>query len=135
MGQTDTIVKKIVLGEFTDGAEGRPTGSHFIAVVTEKPGGHQLQWNLTPSSWGYSGLFCSDDDIIAGKILEEIGRQNMLEGEDSKKKALDLLAAAGEAGIVLELLTGQWKRIESVSTREDKNFYIEGERSVPLLER
>ena len=130
MGQTDIISKTIVLGEFTEGSDGSPTGDYFVAVLTPDGRGGRGQWTLTPWSSGQAR-----DNIIVGHILLEIARQNAFEGKDSKKKALDLLALAGEEGIALDLPVDQWKSIERVSAKEEMDFYIEGERFVPRLER
>ena len=130
MGQTDVISKRIVLSEFTGGIDGSPTGDYFVAVLTPDGRGGRGQWTLRPWSSGEAR-----DNIIVGHILSEIARRKNLEGEDVAKQALGLLASAGEKGIVLELPVGQWEKIESVSAKEEMDFYVEGERFVPRLER
>ncbi|MCG2692441.1 hypothetical protein L6272_06525 [Microgenomates group bacterium] len=135
MVQTDIITKRIVLSEFTEGAEARPTGSHFIAIVTKGADGGQGQWDLMPQSWGYTGYSDKDDEIVVGKILQQIARQNAFQGKDSMKQALDLLAAAGEQGITLELSSSSWGQIENNTPRERVFFEDLGVGGVPRLER
>jgi hypothetical protein len=111
MAQITTITKRIVFGEFTDGADARPSGHHFIAIV-DNCGDHSVQRNYIPKCWGYDD-FLGHDEIKVGQLLDMIARENSLEDEDRIAGALAILRTSGKEGIQLTLKPEEWRTVEN----------------------